>query len=193
MADTKLTALTDITTLGNDDYFYVVDDPAGTPVSRRVTALVLKTYAAPAASDTVAGVIEYAIQSEQETGTSTVLAVTPGRQHFHPSASKCWVRYNSAGTVAASYNTTSVTDTAAGNWTVNIATDFSTANYCGVVNGGFDSDTLAGTAMSCFGLDVASAAGTFNIGMFRITDASAIARADPSVDEVHVSFFGDHT
>lgn len=87
------------------------------------------TVAADSASDTVDGVIEIAVQSEQETGSSTTLAVTPGRQHFHPSAAKAWVQFNSAGTVAASYNITSVTDSGTGGWTVNIATDFSSASY----------------------------------------------------------------
>lgn len=84
---------------------------------------------AQAASDTVAGVIEYAIQSEMETGSSTTLAVTPGRQHFHPSASKFWVEWTSDGTIAASYNMTSVTDSGTGDWTLTIATDFSGTFY----------------------------------------------------------------
>lgn len=44
MADTKLTALSAIGTLGNDDLFYVVDDPGGTPLSRKATGTQLKTY-----------------------------------------------------------------------------------------------------------------------------------------------------
>ena len=44
MADAKLTALSAIGTLGNDDLFYVVDDPGGTPLSRKATGLVLKAY-----------------------------------------------------------------------------------------------------------------------------------------------------
>ena len=37
MADAKLTALDEQTTPGDDDLLYVVDDPAGTPVERKVT------------------------------------------------------------------------------------------------------------------------------------------------------------
>lgn len=37
MADAKLSALTEATTLTGDEYVYVVDDPAGVPVDRRVT------------------------------------------------------------------------------------------------------------------------------------------------------------
>lgn len=37
MADSKLTALTELTSPSGDDILYIVDDPAGTPVSRKVT------------------------------------------------------------------------------------------------------------------------------------------------------------
>jgi hypothetical protein len=70
-----------------------------------------------------------ASQAEQETGTSVLKAVTPGRQHYHPSAVKTWGAFSAAGTIAASFNTTSITDTGTGNLTVNIGTDFSSANY----------------------------------------------------------------
>lgn len=44
MADTKLTALSAIGTLGDDDLFYVVDDPGGSPASAKATGATLKTY-----------------------------------------------------------------------------------------------------------------------------------------------------
>lgn len=37
MADTKATALTALATLASGDLFYVVDDPGGTPVSKKIT------------------------------------------------------------------------------------------------------------------------------------------------------------
>lgn len=85
--------------------------------------------ALPLASDTVAGGIEVATQLELEAASSTTLAVTPGRQHFHPSATKAWVTAGVTGNILASYNITSVTDTGTGDIAVTIATDFSSANY----------------------------------------------------------------
>lgn len=75
-----------------------------------------------------------ATQAAQETGSSLVAAVTPGRQQFHPSACKGWVLANFGATVSASYNVTSVTDNGTGTATVNWATDFSSANQCSVGN-----------------------------------------------------------
>ncbi len=82
-----------------------------------------------AASDTAAGFIQVATQADQETGTSVVLAVTPGRQHFHPSATKAWCKAGLTGNILASYNVTSLTDTGTGALTVTIANDFSSTSY----------------------------------------------------------------
>jgi hypothetical protein len=79
--------------------------------------------------NTIQGV---ATQADQETGTSIVTTVTPGRQHYHASATKAWVVFNGTGTPAinASYNVTSITDNGTGDYTVNFTTSFSSANYC---------------------------------------------------------------
>ena len=73
--------------------------------------------------------VSAAAQAEQETGTSTNVYVSPGRQQYHTSASKGWIVFNGTGTVAigASYNVTSITDNVTGNYTVTWATDFSGA------------------------------------------------------------------
>lgn len=44
MANQKTTALTALTTLADVDLFYVVDDPAGTPVSKKITAANVLAY-----------------------------------------------------------------------------------------------------------------------------------------------------
>lgn len=80
-----------------------------------------------AASDTATGAIEVAIQSEMETGTSTTLAVTPGRQPYHPGHPKSWVNFNGTGTLAirSSHGISSVTDNGTGLYTANQTTAFS--------------------------------------------------------------------
>lgn len=78
-----------------------------------------------------------ATQAEQEAASSTTVFVTPGRQQFHPSAAKCWAYITVSGgtpTLATSYNITSITDTAAGQVTVTIATDFSSTSWMALVS-----------------------------------------------------------
>lgn len=68
-----------------------------------------------------------ATQTEQETAGNITKAVTPGRQQFHPSAVKAWVRVDTAGSVSRAYNVASVTDTATGKIAPQWTTDFSGA------------------------------------------------------------------
>ncbi len=88
-----------------------------------------------------------ATQSDQETGTSTTTAVTPGRQHYHLSAAKAWINFTSITTTASnqSYNVTSVTDNGTGDTTVTFTTAFSAATY-GVVACSMDNGSGVGMA-----------------------------------------------
>lgn len=132
------------------------------------------------ATDTQEGLIEIATQAEQETATDVVRAVTPGRQHFHPGAAKAWAKFLANGTVSASYNVTGVAQNSTGDWTVTIATDFSTANYAILIT------VLDGTAGDEFFCHVVTqAAGTFTIKAEDVTGADA----DP--DAIFFACFGD--
>lgn len=124
-----------------------------------------------------------ATQANQEAATSTTLAVTPGRQQYHPSAAKAWAHYQGTGTPAilASYNLSSVSRSAAGNYTFNWTTAFSSANYAAVVQG---NDNTSGAAS--FALLETIAAGS----VFLVTvNPSTLAQADAS--HVSVVAFGD--
>lgn len=71
-----------------------------------------------------------ATQAEQEAATSLSSYGAPGSQQFHPSSIKAWMNLNmSTATLRASYNTTSVTDNGAGDFTQNFTNNFSDANY----------------------------------------------------------------
>lgn len=94
-----------------------------------------RTYTLPDADMTF---LQAATQAEMETATSTTVAVTPGRTQYHPGVAKVWAYITVSGgtpSLDASHNVTSITDTSAGNVTVTIATDFSSANYCAVASG----------------------------------------------------------
>lgn len=75
------------------------------------------------------GIGPIATQAEMEAGTSITAVVTPGRQQFHPSACKAWLKCGVAANINASYNITSLTDTGTGIVAITIATDFSSADY----------------------------------------------------------------
>lgn len=73
-----------------------------------------------------------ATQAQQETGTAVTAPVTPGRQQFHPSAAKVWIRCNQNGAIAGSYNVASIADTGTGIVTVTLTTAFSSTNYSAI-------------------------------------------------------------
>lgn len=101
----------------------------GVPPGRLVSAAGLATGGGSLAADRTITVTA-ATQADQETGSSTSVAVTPGVQHFHDSAAKCWGKANGAGTsLLASYNITSITDNGTGDITYTIATDFSSTDW----------------------------------------------------------------
>lgn len=85
-----------------------------------------------------------ATQAEQETGTTLLAPVTPGRQQFHQSACKGWADWNSDATptVGASYNVTGVAKNATGDYTVTWDVDMSGASYC-ALSTGFEVTTIA--------------------------------------------------
>lgn len=98
-----------------------------------------------------------ASQADQEAGSSTSVATTPGRQHFHPGHPKVWAEVTvSAGTptLAASYNVTSIADTGTGSVTITIATDFSGTTYASVAS----PQGASGASVNCW--STSKAAGT---------------------------------
>lgn len=140
-----------------------------------------QVMAVQAATDTVPGIIEIATQAEMETGTDVVRAVVPGRLQFHPAACKCWGKAVGAGTsLTVSYNITSVTDTGTGRLGVNIATDFSTANYAimAQIERGVTTYAVADVEQ-CAIRNASPAAGAFEIESYDHT-ATTLAADDPA-------------
>lgn len=70
-----------------------------------------------------------ATQAEQETATSNLVGVTPGRQQYHPSATKAWGTCDLTGALQMSHNLSSVTDTSTSVKVFNFITSFSAATY----------------------------------------------------------------
>jgi hypothetical protein len=123
-----------------------------------------------------------ATQAEQETGSSTTVYVTPGRQHYHQSAAKAWCMFDGTATgtnaPTAGYNVTSVTRNGTGDYTVTFTTAFSSANYCAIPSCSYSGN---GEVASLHTL----AAGTCRIA----TNDVGITPVDPAV--VTFLAFGD--
>lgn len=126
------------------------------------------TYLQTNGSGTVSFVDPAATQSDLETATSTTKFTTPGRQQYHPSAAKMWVKCGVSGNVLTSYNVTSVSDTGTGQATVTYTTNFSSSDYAVV------GSAVAGNARV---INLNSPA-TSSIILYCITDTNAFA--DPT-------------
>lgn len=108
--------------------------------------MTTKTLTSPVLNTGVSGTA-LAVQSDQETGTSTTKLVTTGMQQFHPCAAKAWAIADYAGALSASYNISSVTDGGTGVQTFNFIVAFSSANYSTVATAQLDAVGSAGTTV----------------------------------------------
>lgn len=113
----------------------------------------------------------FAVKTDQQTGTSTVLSVNPAIQQQHDSAVKAWCLFSGTATgtnaCTAGYNVTSVTRNSTGNYTVTFTTAFATANYACTVT---PLATNAGTINIAFLFS--PAVGSIGISNFNITPTS---------------------
>ena len=125
--------------------------------------------------------LDFATQAQQETGTSNVVAVTPGRQQFHPSAAKGWAYYDNGTALTANYNADANTDTQAGDHTIGWATDFSSGSYCAVAIA-VDQSTEAAATTFVYNIHTL-AVGTTRVQSRRASDG---VRTDPSVGSMVV-------
>ena len=108
-----------------------------------------------------------ATQAEMEAASSNTVAATPLNTKYSPGVAKAWLKANGAGTtINASHNITSITDTGAGQLTVTIATDFSSANYtvsATAQTSGNDPSTIGALATAA-----AQAAGSVELRTYQI-------------------------
>lgn len=146
MADTKVSALSTATPVGTD-VIYLVDDPGGTPLSKKATVQSVVDLVATA-STTTPGIIEIATGAETNTGTDATRAVSPdGLDDWTGSAQIATVGTLSAGNVDSAVSASSTTT--AGKIEVAIASEVNTGTDA---TRAVSPDSLAG---SNFGLKYA--------------------------------------
>lgn len=108
-----------------------------------------------------------AAKSDMETATDTAKYITPAQAHNHPGVAKVWAFVTVSGgtpTVTASYNVTSVTDNGVGNYTLNLTTAFSSANFAVIPN-----LFLSDATIPCFCECTAKTASTITIRTWQST------------------------
>lgn len=187
MADTAISGLTAAASAAGANEYAISE--AGT--SKKVTGTQIATFVSPAASDTVAGVAEIAVQSEMETGSDVGRVVTPGRQHFHPSAAKFWIKATGGSTtIVASYNMDSWANTGTGDADGTITTAFSSGNWAGSVSITDATSAWDATFTEFCGFDV-HAAGTFGVKCAKMQDGNTAAATLENPDSWHVVGYGD--
>lgn len=119
-----------------------------------------------------------ATQAEQEAGSSITAYTSPGRQQFHPSAAKAWCIWDGAGNIIASYNVTSVTDSAVGDQLVNLTTAFSSSSYVAIA--GTRGNWTSGNAGTVVVANVNSTSTTASVIRVITAVVSTGAFSDPS-------------
>jgi len=132
------------------------------------------------------GLTGAATQAEQETASSTTVIVTPGRQQYHPSAAKAWLRYATTGstTITLSYGISSLTDNGTGDTTVTFSTAFSTTAFSAAA---LCQQSASNRTYATISGSYAASTTTLRIDTF---NESAGALADCEI--VNAIFFGDH-
>lgn len=154
-----------------------------------VRALTPSNLAALGASATFAGLVELATAAEVATGTDTARAPSVSTMGSHQGMAKAWVNFNGTGTLAIrdSYNVTSVTDNAAGRYTVNFSTAMANANYAALVSvsrGASNNDILANIQW-----DGTYTTSAVQIGVQNASNPTIATGADAGT--VNVVVFGD--
>lgn len=180
--DAELDALAS-TTSAADKVPYFTGSGTASTTDLTSTARSLLDDTSTSAMRTTLG-LAYATQSQMEAENSAVV-VDPSLVRFSPTAAKFWVTFGYAGgslTVHASYNVTSVTRNATGDYTVTINNDFSSANYAILSTVQYLDTTTYGILAEV----VNQAAGTCRIFTYL---TSTFTKYD--CVRVHVSGFGD--
>ena len=128
-------------------------------------------------------------QGALEAETDEESYVTPDLIRFSPGVAKAWINFTGTGTpsVNASYNVSSLTDNATGDFTVNFDDDFSGANnYTAsgfAYNGAGTSEVMAPTVTTS---EAAPAAGAFRFACVFVGGESNSDR-----EKIALAFHGD--
>lgn len=110
MADAKLSALTAITTATSDDLMYLVDDPSGTPTSKKIT--VASFFTSPALITPVINGTVYGMTTTATAAGTTTMTIASAKQQVWTGSTTQTVRLPTTSVVAGGEY--SITNTSTG-------------------------------------------------------------------------------
>ncbi len=117
----------------NTNKFTVAASSGNTVVAGTLAITGATTAAGITASGAISGATAagnmVASKAEMETGTATDKLVTPGRTQNHPGVAKAWGQVASNGGLSSGLNVSSITVNGTGDYTANLTTSFSSANF----------------------------------------------------------------
>lgn len=180
--DIDINSLSTVTITMTDEIMYA--DVSDSNNLKKTTAQGIVNLV-PAATTSVAGIVELATQAEMEAETASKVP-TADIINFNPGVAKGWAAWDASSgtpTIEVSHNVTSLTDDATGIVTVNWDTDFSGADYA--VQGTTES-TGIGTDRSIVGI-ASRAAGSVTLHIKNVN--ATIVGQDENIN--CVTAFGD--
>ncbi len=135
----------------------------GDTVATNTTNIATNTAAIAA---NTAAILPAATQANQETATSNAVAVTPGRQQYHPAHPKAWAYVTEAAgiyTLAVSFGVTSITKSSTGLVDVTLSTAFSSTSFAVIAmsnaGGAYVSETIGSRTTTNFRTSIRTDAG----------------------------------
>jgi hypothetical protein len=127
-------------------------------------------------------------QAQAEAALSTTTVLTPGRAQYHPGVAKAWGHVTVSGgtpALALGHNVASITDNGVGNYTINLTTAFSAANFA-VVAIKFD-PTGTGTDVGEIVVDAITTT-TIRIRSFTSTSTTQTTRIAADISFMFMAF-----
>lgn len=162
--DSELAAIAGLTSAADKlPYFTGSGTASLTTITSFIRTLLDDSDAATARTTLGAGTLDAATQAEMESATSNTVGVTPGRAQYHPGVAKAFCVFDASSgtpTIDNSYNISSISDNAVGDFTFNFTTSFSGSRFTAVGQAGQESNTIR----LCWGPIAVPTASSFRAG-----------------------------
>lgn len=129
-----------------------------------------------------------ASQSNMESASNIELPVSSSNLNYHPGIAKAWVTATAAGSIDASHNVDSVTDSGSGIWSVDWTNAFSDTDYIVIASVELTTATTSSGMVATVSTANPATVSSVKIDTWRTSDNN---RGDTNVINIHVIAYGD--